>query len=280
MKFTSYNVFMRDLYRGGIEYAALHSASLGFSGVEFLDFCEHGHKLDKEKLKGAEARRIVEANGLTVDCFSAFANLMSDDREGTLASLYGMIDYAAELGSPAFHHTLVPMTRGSEEIPTYDEIFEDILKIEQAVAKYCADRSMKCLYEPQGRYFNGVQGLSRLIHALNETCDNVGLCADLGNSVFVDEDPVSVMEALWKYAVHAHIKNYRLSDESLGLPGELRSVGGKYIYEVFPPEGDIRLGEGIKILRESGYKGSFSLEFATDDDRMREIMKDLNSLDV
>ena len=100
----------------------------------------------------------------------------------------------------------------------------------------------------------------------------------LGNSIDVDCDPVDVMEALGDLAKHVHIKDYLISDESLGRRGEIRSPAGKYLNEVLPGEGELRLGECLKILKAKGYDGRIALEYLGDDETIRESMQYIKNL--
>ncbi len=269
---------MRDLYDGGIDFAAAHSASLGFSGVEFLDMCGTGAPIDKEKYPTKEVRRALDENGLTVDCYSVYANVFAMEKADFLRSIYREIDYAAAVGSKIFHHTIMPSLSLDEGSPDYEAVFSEVLDITKSVAEYCERLGLECIYEPQGMYFNGVGALSKLLLAMRETLGNVGFCADLGNPVFVDEDPVAVTAALASCARHVHVKDYIVSDKSLGRAGEMRSRGGKYLYEVIPPEGELKIGDALKLLKKSGYSGSISLEFAADDARMKEAVEYLKDL--
>lgn len=268
MTFTSYNQFMRDLTRGGIDYAVKHTVELGFSGVEFLDFCGTGTPVDKEKYPAAELKKALDENGLTMDCYSVYAYVLYDD----IDQIYGIIDYAVAVGAKLFHHTLMPYLRLDLCTAKYEEIFSRVLEIERKIVKYCSERGLKCIFEPQGFYFNGVEGLSRIIYALREEFPDVGLCADLGNSIDVDCDPVDVMKALGGLAKHVHVKDYTITDESLGRRGELQSPAGKYLNEVLPGEGEVRLGECMQILKAAGYDGPIALEYVCDDETLKESM--------
>lgn len=278
MTFTSYNLFMRDLLKNGIDYAVKHAKVLGFSGVEFLDFWGTGAPVDKEKYPSAELKRALDENGLTVDCYSVYAYVLADDREKMERELCEIVDYAVAIGAKLFHHTLMPYLKLDCDIPKYDDIFPRVLEIEKKIVKYCSERGLRCIFEPQGFYFNGVEGLSRIIYALKEEFPDVGLCADLGNSVFVDCDPKDVIDALSFCVAHVHIKDYIISDESLGRKAEMRGRGGKYLYEVLPGEGEIDLGACLKKIKDSGYDGRIALEYLGDDETILKSMEYIKAL--
>lgn len=278
MKFTSYNMFLRDLYRGGIDYAASRAAAEGYSGVEFLDFCGTREPLDKEKYPAEEVRHALVANNLTVDCYSVYANVLCEDSEYFDAEMRRQIDYAAAIGAKILHHTLIPSLTISENAPKYDDVFDFVVEKERRIADYCREKGMECIYEAQGFYFNGIDGVKRLITALCENAPNVGYCADLGNPLFADCDPVDITRELAQYIRHVHIKDYNIYNEPTGRKGELRSRGGKYLCEALPREGMIDLAECLRIIKASGYEGRAAFEFFADDEKLREIMQYLTEI--
>ena len=272
MTFTSYNQFMYDLQSGGIEYAVEKAKSLGFSGVEFLDFCGTGEPIDKEKFSAEAVRKALVEKGLSVDCYSVYANVILPDEEYFMSEIKREIDYAAAVGSRLFHHTVVPYLRYDCEMPEYSELLAMVLKREREIAKYCKECGLKLIFEPQGLFFNGVEGLSGLISALRDEGYDIGFCADLGNPVYVDSDAGEIIDALSFCLEHIHVKDYIVSDASLGREDEARSRGGKYLYEVLPAEGELDLGVYLKKLKATGYDGRISLEYGADDETMKKTM--------
>ena len=275
MTFTAYNTFVRDLGKGGIKYAAEHSRALGYSNVEFLDFC--GTNPPRQKEDASNVKRVLDENGLGVDCYSVYANILCKDKEFFEREIRAQIDYAAAVGSKNFHHTLIPGYRPVDGV-TFASAFEEVLERTGKIAEHCAARGINCLYEPQGAYFNGTEHLSRLLQALIRDHKNVGLCADLGNSIFVDCDPVDVMRSLGTCAKQIHIKDYIISDTSLGMKGEMRSKGGKYLYDAFPGKGNIDLAECLRILKSLGYDGGISLEYVGEDADILDSMEYIKAL--
>ena len=274
MTFTSYNLFMRDIAKSGIEYAVEHAKALGFSGVEFLDFCGTSAPVDKKKYPASELKKALDENGLTIDCYSVYAYVLSDD----IDQIYGIIDYAAEVGAQLFHHTLMPYLKLGPDMPKYDDIFPKVLEIERRIVKYCSERGLKCIFEPQGFYFNGDEGLSKIICALREEFPDVGLCADLGNPVFVDCDPKDVIDKLSFCIEHVHVKDYIIADALSDNKGAMLSRCGKYLYEVLPGEGVIDLGACLKAIKATGYDGRIALEYLGDDETIRESMQYIKNL--
>ena len=278
MTFTSYVGFMRDLEQVGIEYAADKAVALGFSGVEFLDMCCTGAPIDKEKHPAAAVRAALEERGLTVDCYSVYAAVLAYDNERFEREICEIIDYAAAVGAKLFHHTVMPYLKLELDAPKYEEIFPKVLEIERKIVKYCRERGLRCIFEPQGFYFNGVEGLSRLVNTLRGEGFDIGFCADLGNPVYVDSDPGEVIDAMSFCLAHVHVKDYIVSDETTGNRSEARSLGGKYLLELLPGEGQLDLGGYLGKLRATGYDGRIALEYAADDETMKISMEYVKKL--
>jgi len=279
MTFTAYNQFIYDLGKGGLEYAAKHAKDLEFTSVEFLDFCPlNGKKALFEKYDTEEINRILAEYGLSVACVSVYTDLLTEEREKCDKLLLKQIKFAADIGAKNFHHTLIPGIKDYSGRPKYDEIFDEIVERESVFAYQCAEYGINCIYEPQGLYFNGITGLSRLIEEMKKRSHNIGFCADVGNSVFVECDEVELFEHLAKFTKHVHIKDYIISDSSLVMKSEMRSLGGKYIYDVLPGGGNIDIASCLKCLKDVGYDGDMALEYLGSDEEIRSSMEYIRTL--
>ncbi len=280
MKFSSYNQFKSDLSAVGIEYAAEHARACGFEGVELLDaglspdtrhFLSADH--DLSAIKAA-----LQKNGLQVACYSAYADIFADDRESLFQKIQHMIDCAAFLESPMFHHTIIPGFRSlpSSDAPLYDDVFDEAIERVCTVAEFCKQKGIHCIYEPQGFYFNGITGLKRLFDAVRR--ENIGFCADMANSLCVDEDPADVFAAFADKTRHVHIKNYSVSARPISGVDQFPSLGGKYLCNAPLFGGNVSIEKCLKILKSSAYDGFASLEFPADDATTTELLAQLKHL--
>ncbi len=271
MKLSSYNPFVGDLARCGLEYAVRHAAELGFDAVEWLERCPASSSAVYKKYAPDLVCDTLEKYGLSVSCFSSFADILHPDRTNFDADIRAQIDFASAIGSPAFHHTVIPWLKLPENAPTYEEIFDRVLEYETALSNYCREKGLLSLYEPQGMYFNGTWGLSRLILSLRERgCDNVGLCADVGNSYYIDESPLPIFKALGAYTGQIHLKDMVISETPLDHNGKRhQSRGGKYLYDTELGMGNVEIAESLRVLLAGGYDGAISFEIDGDDDLIR-----------
>ena len=193
-------------------------------------------------------------------------------RDGETDALLKKAVRAAELGAAYLHHTLVLSVTPLPDAPSYEQMLSAVLPTAKKIVKRCEEYGMQCLYEPQGMFFNGIAGVSGLLRAVREEYAGVGVCADLGNSLFVDESPLDVTAALIGDARHVHVKDYLcINPPRADLKGHL-SRGGVQLVDCRVGEGDCRLAECLALLKNAGYSGAYSIEIDADDDTTRRAM--------
>lgn len=269
MRFVNYSVFYRDLKIHGLEYAARHSRELGFEAVEFLDIVPFGELSPINRYSPDEVKRVLREYHLEVSCFSVAVNL---DCEEHCEQLLRAVDYAASIASPRFHHTVMAEMRREDIQKPYEEVFETVYPYVARVAEHCRARGIECLYEPQGFYFNGVEGLGRLFDRLSARFSNVGICGDVANSLFVDVSAESIYNAFAKKIKHVHVKDYRMTDHPDPETEPYVSRGGTYLY-------DCPIGAGVtdfrycfETLKAAGYRGDVAFEILGDDRTILQAM--------
>ena len=130
-------------------------------------------------------------------CYSVGTDLSTGDT-APIERLKRHAEYAAILGSPYLHHTLFPVLSQREGAPTYAQVLPYVLEAAAQVAEHAATLGVTCLYEPQGLYFNGTEGLGHFFAEIKRICPNVGICADAGNPLFVHADPIALAKAFAK----------------------------------------------------------------------------------
>lgn len=268
MTFTSYFGFTFELDTNGAEAAAAHAAALGYDSVELLNSYTSDTPLPKRH-PASEVRRALDAHGLTVACYSLYAHLLLPDEDSLYREYAEHIDYAVAIGSPFMHYTLRPGPRTADD-PSFDEMLALILPRAATIAEMAKEKGIVCLFEPQGFYFNGVEGLSAFYRAISERCPDVGICGDMGNSLFADCDPADIFRTFGNKIRHVHIKDYVISDSP--LPGASLSAAGRYLKDAVPGDGSIDFEPCFRVLREVGYDGAIALEFASSDEEVKRTM--------
>ena len=243
MNFSMYSKFYNILLRDGIEKAADTAKDFGFSSVEFFDFV-HPSRVDciKSVEDARRMRGVLEERGLTTACYSVAVGLYEegmtlDTVTHAEKKLMQYAEYAAALGCPYLHHTL---TITVEPLLTEETALKYIVPAAIRVAKYAQSLGVTCIYEDQGPFFNGVEGFGKFFYAVKAECPYVGVCGDVGNTLFVDENPEAFFRAYAHEIKHVHVKDYIIANVR-GEDGWSPTRAGKWAKETIVGEGVINL---------------------------------------
>ena len=260
MKFSMYYGFTDNVLKMGIEKASEIASQLGFSSVEMFADLVSGETNNIEDVQTAiRARKVLEQYKLPLCCYSVYVNLWRNpDGEKKLIK---QVEIAAELGSPYFHHTLLPWLTFSGSRPSYQQALEEIVEVAVRIAAYADSLGVTCIYEDQGYYVNGVEGFRGFWDEMNKHCNNIGICGDLGNILFVNEKPEDFLKAYAQDICHVHIKDY-LWKKTDFAPGKywLRTKDGSWVRDTMIGDGVVDFEACLKLLKRIGYKGYFALE--------------------
>lgn len=260
MKFVMYTYFDKLVRENGFREALRIAKSVGFSGVEIADGAMTADKALIPSLEAAkEYRRILEEEDMIISCYTVGVSLYQAPEATECLKMHA--DYAAAMGAPYLHHTLCFASSKGENAPTYDEVLADVLPRAIEVANYCKPLGITCIYEDQGDFFNGVEGFGKFFRAIKAECDNVGVCGDFGNILFADEGAPEFIEAFLPDIKNVHLKEYLMRSEKDERPGRWHTTQkGHYLIGVPTGEGSVDFATGLRMLKETGYHGCFSLE--------------------
>lgn len=262
MQFCFYSGFNQMLQEKGLDETAAWAQENGFSSVEFLQLpIENWHAGVDSLPHAKQVNKRLRDFGLSTACYSVGVNLLNGEQ--ALSFLKKHAELAAELGSPFLHHTLIDSLILDKNAPTFEEVFPIIVDRATEIATYCKSLGLTCLYEEQGMYFNGVESFGRFYREIQKRCQNVGVCGDFGNILFVDESPTDFFRAFQTEIKHVHLKNYRRVFSPNDAPlqeGWLPTKNGAYLLDTSLEQGIVDVRACMKILRENRYKGAFSLE--------------------
>lgn len=260
MKFTMYHNFSANVLQHGIEKAAEIAKSLGFSGVEiFSDDVSGAENAIKNVEEAAYAKKVLEEYGLTVNCYSVYAGIYKNP--AGVESLMKQLDIAAALGSPYFHHTLLPWLALWEGAPEYEEAVQEVVEAATQIANYADTLGITCIYEDQGYYVNGVEGFRGFWEQMKKRCKNIGICGDLGNILFVNETPEAFLKEYVQDVCHVHVKDY-IWKRAKECPGRywLGAKDDSWLRDTMVGSGVVDFETCMNILKDAGYDGYFALE--------------------
>lgn len=268
MKIAMYSCFSDLVRQKGIEAAADAALAFGCEAVEFIDI--HGRpSVIKNEEEAREFRRVLDAKGIKVACYSVGVNLALPEMSGydsDAAEQYvcHCAKMAALVGSPYLHHTLVTGLNYDEKsyVRDFGKVAQMLLPHACAIADFCNSLGLTVLYEPQGVYVNGRENFTEFYNEMKRRGKRVGVCGDMGNPLFCDWRPEEFFEELASEIRHIHAKDYRLAnaDELHGSVRAYSSVGRKKIIPVPFGEGDVDIPRCIAAVRTQGYNGAIALE--------------------
>ena len=276
MKFTMYSGFSERLAQYGIEKIAKLVAETGFSSVEFLEYLIPGRKfIVPDFASASKIKKELNKYDLDVRCYSVFANIWNELT--TKQDFRKALEIAAELGAPYFHHTLLPWDKPPVDAPSFEDGIKLSIEAAAKVAEYAKPLGITCIYENQGQYINGVSGFGAFYWELKRNCTNVGICGDLGNILSVTEKPEDFLTVFQDEIVHVHIKDYKYVSPPL-LPGHSywQDKENNWLCEAEIGTGVVDFKACMKVLKESGYNGSYSLELNVPDpykENMHSVME-------
>lgn len=268
MKYSNYSIFSSEHYRDGLDAAIKHTVDLGFDAIEHIENAMSDSCKLKNLQDAKDMKKKLDENGLSVSCYSAVANLYYEYAEKNVDTLFRHIEYAAILGSPFVHHTLVPGYDKKEMILSREEMLNEIADRAERVAKRCNEYGIVCLYEPQGLYFNAVDGVQVIIDEMRARGCEVGVCGDTGNSIYVDCMPTDIFSAFKNDIKHVHIKDYRYGLDEVGIA---TSFGGKIIANADFGNGNVGAFDSLDLVPD--YDSVISFEFAAPDEEVKRVLK-------
>jgi sugar phosphate isomerase/epimerase len=255
---ATYAGLREKIEKSGIE-SALNSARVcSYRGVELFYCARECAKITDNAQKIRDA---LTASETDIACISCYLDVVADTapyakNEEDVENVKRCIDLAAAIGSPFVHHTLVTRLYGGRD--NYDAVLREVLAVAGEIADYAMARGITVLYEPQGMLFNGLAGYSLFFDAMRHEHENVGVCLDVGNPLWVDEDCYALAEKYAPYVKHVHLKDYVLGESATG--SKLCTLGGTPIREVRLGTGIVDVERVLDILKHSGYDGYLSIE--------------------
>lgn len=258
MQFSFYNRFKEMAMQDGVKVAAHYAIDHGFSSVEVSEGFG-SVPLFSDTTDAKEAKKILTEHGLTTACYSA--GIIVYKNPDAVSYLKKQVELAAALGCPYFHHTLLLWLSPTPGMPSFDEGIDCAVEVASTVANYAKTLGVRCIYEDQGLFANGVDGFGAFYRKLKQCCDNVGVCGDMGNTLFVDEKPENFFAAYANDIYHVHVKDYLIrSFEKAPSSRWYPTPGGNWLRDTMVGDGNVDIAACVKILQKVGYTGSYSLE--------------------
>jgi inosose dehydratase len=256
-----------------IDVIAEAGAAVEFSGLDD----KSGQPNPK---RAAELRQYCEKRGAAVVGYNVGAELLAlpDQQKEVIRTLKGHVDVAAALGVASMRHDV---TRGFKDDWAGEKTFEAALSVVvpaiREVADYALPLGVKTTLENHGFYMQASERVERLIQEVDHK--NFALTMDMGNFLCVNEDPVSAVTRLVKYAVMVHAKDFHVRPKDKMPPkGWFATPTEIALRGAIVGHGVIDVPAQIRILKDAGYDGYLSLEFEGMEEPVKAVQMGLDYL--
>ncbi|MGG4047662.1 sugar phosphate isomerase/epimerase family protein [Paenibacillus favisporus] len=199
--------------------------------------------------------------GIDVSNYAIGANFAVDTEEAyrkEIERVKGEVDIAARLGVKLMRHDVA--SRQDTSIIQFNQEVGRLAEACREIADYAAQYGITTSVENHGYYIQASDRVQTLVQAVDRP--NFRTTLDVGNFMCADEDPVAAVKNNIPYASMVHIKDFYLRPAALN-PGDgwFRTASGNFLRGAIAGHGDINLRESIRIIKESGFDGYFSIEF-------------------
>ena len=253
---------------------------MGFDVIEFS-----GLKVTEGQSKETFAKRIreecervgIEMGNYTIG--ADFINGSGGNFDVEVERVKEEVKIAKMLGSSGMRHDA---TRGFPVGYSGPKGFDNALPILirgcKSVTEFAQSMGIRTMVENHGYFCQDSERVEKLVNGVNST--NFGILVDIGNFLCVDEDPAVAVGRMAPYAFHVHIKDFHLKSGCYPNPGTgwFKSRAGNYLRGAIIGHGVVPVVQCIKILREKGYDGTFSIEFEGMEDPITGISVGLENL--
>ncbi len=215
--------------------------------LNILDFSEPDIELAKK------LRQYADSKGVKFCCVSVGINLVGDDREENIEKVKRFADIALILGSPYLHHTIVFEFEDPDKVVGDEALyFERGVIAVREIYDYAKTLGIKSMCEEQGFIFNGVERFKKFINVVDR---EIGVVADVGNIMFVDEKADDFFPLVKERILHAHVKDFKIVEN-----GTYKTRGGNQLADCSLGQGDADVRSALQYLKKIGYNGYISLE--------------------
>ena len=236
---------------------------LGFDGIEFAEI----HPADgQDKIEYAkELRAECERVGVVPVQYSVGADLLygcEGDLEKEIARLKGEVDVAAALGVTGMRHDASSGYKGEEaKFKGFEQALPRIIEGYRAVTEYAETKGIRTMIENHGYFCQDSDRVERIVTGVGHK--NFGALVDIGNFLCADENPVTAVSRMAKYASYVHAKDFHIKSgmEMCPSDGFFKTRGGNYLRGAVLGHGNVPVKQCLDTLKNAGYDYYITLEF-------------------
>lgn len=253
---------------------------IGFDGIEFAEI----HTPDgKDKTEyAAELCAECKKQGLDAVQYSVGADFIygsNGDLQAEIERLKAEVDVAVALGVKGMRHDATGgYKNGDEKYNGFQQALPRIIEGYKSVTQYAEGKGIRTMIENHGYFCQDSDRVEAIITGVNHP--NFGALIDIGNFLCADENPVTAVGRLAKFASYVHAKDFHIKSGSEFAPcdGFFGTRGGNYLRGAVLGHGNVPVLQTLRILKDAGYNGYITLEFEGHEDPVTACRWGLNTL--
>lgn len=216
------------------------ASDLGFAGVEIRGIQRelHAPAIDAFSPTHIEAtKETLKRLSLSIPCIASSCDLNSED---VLEEAKAYVDIASALGVPYIR------LLGDREPAPSDEVHSRVIMANlHDIGEYAKDKGVTPLIETNG-FFAKTKVLGLMLQEIKNV--HIGILYDIHHPYrYFNEDPAYTIKNIAPYIRHVHIKDSVMESGKV----RYRMVGA----------GDLPVARIVRLLKDAGYEGFYSLEW-------------------
>lgn len=227
-----------------------------FSFARGADSATYDLATDEKTLSEIEAS--VARTGVEISGICLGADMLGDNRAEEIAKVKRYIDLCVRLGAKYLRHDIVIWGNRLADTAAIENAYPILADACREIAEYGATKGVVTSVENHGFVMVSADRLTRLHHMVNHP--NFKLTVDVGNFLYVDENPYVATKRTLPHASVVHFKDFYMRKTEPG-PGWLTTAGGKFIRGSVLGYGDLDVQALADAVIASGYDGYISLEY-------------------
>lgn len=252
------------------------AAEMGFDAIEFAEI---NPPVGMEKAAYAvslhdEAERV----GIPIAAYCIGADLLNNT-DAEINRLKGEVDIAAALGAAVMRHDASGgFGKEGRNQRGFTNALPVLVRGYKSVTEYAKSRGVKTCIENHGFFCQDSARVEAIINGVAD--ENFGALIDIGNFLCADEEPAVAVGNLAPYAFHVHCKDFhfRRGTEFAPPDGFFKTRGGNLLRGAIIGHGIVPVEQCLRIIKESGYDGYYTVEFEGMEDTMTGVRCGLNTL--
>lgn len=198
-----------------------------------------------------------------ISSYTIGASFVQPDAQALRAEINrvkGEVEIAAKLGVTRMRHDCASRIKPECTVANLNKDLPIFIDACGEIADYAAKYGITTSIENHGFYMQGSERVQRLVLGVNR--DNFRTTMDVGNFLCADEDPVIAAMNNLPFASMIHFKDFHIRHSAPPcVEGYIETLHGRFIRGAVTGDGDVDLVTITRLIKESGYDGSVSIEY-------------------